>query len=248
MRKPRQIAESNIYHVIARGAGRQIIFEDNIDRFRYLKDLDRFTIEQDVCILAWCLLSNHLHLLLEGDLRFISILMRTLCSEYAQYFNMRHERVGPLFQGRYKSEPVESDDYLINVVRYIHNNPMKAGIATTESYRWSSYEEYISGSIRCKTDRIMGILGSKEQFIKIHQDASSISCHYVMNLESTRNFDDSSLIEWAIGLLGDKDLRSIKELPKELRDQKIRILRNDGMSIRQIERITGIGRSIISRA
>ncbi len=247
MRKPRRIAESGIYHVIARGAGRQIIFEDDIDRCRYLKDLERFSARKDIQIIAWCLMSNHVHLLLEGDMHCVSSLIQTLCSEYAQYFNNRHDRVGPLFQGRYKSEPVDSDEYLITVIRYIHNNPEKAGISSAREYRWSSYAEYINTPIRCKTEIALGIIGSVEQFIALSEMEADASSSKVMGCQSTRKFDTDELVERAIALLGKESFRRLKSYSKEDRDNALGTLRASGMSIRQIERITGIGRGIISR-
>lgn len=248
LRKPRQTAESNIYHVIVRGAGRQIIFEDDADRQRYLDDLGRYAAQREVDILAWCLMSNHVHLLLEGGLDSISSLMQMLGSEYAQYFNRRYDRVGPLFQGRYKSEPVESEEYLLTVVRYIHDNPARAGIAPAATYRWSSYDEYVGTPVLCRTARVMDILGSKGQFLVLHESPSTARGHSVMDCESPRRLGSDALTEWAESLLGEADFRHLKELPREQRDRKIALLRSSGMSIRQIERITGIGRNIIARA
>lgn len=248
MRKPRQAAESRTYHVITRGAGRQQIFEDDKDRQRYLDDLARFSLQFGVRIIAWCLMDNHIHMLLEGELESISSLMQTLTSEYAQYFNERHERIGPLFQGRFKSEPVETDDYLVTVIRYVHNNPAKAGIASADAYRWSSYKEYIEAPMLCHTGRVLDIIGSKEEFIHLHESESGSTDFSVMRYRSKFDFSSDELTDYAISLLGEDVFRHLKEQPKEQRNRAIRTLRENGMSVRQIERITGIGRGIISRA
>lgn len=247
MRKARQHAESGIYHVIVRGAGRQIIFEDDHDRLRYLDDLDRFAAQRSVRILAWCLMSNHVHLLLEGEQDAISRLLQLFGSEYAQYYNKRHDRIGPLFQSRFKSEPVETDAYLITVVRYIHENPARAGMALTALYRWSSYSEYVTTPRYCHTARVLDVMGSKEQFIQLHERASGASGYEVMEHESVRGLREDALIEWAVKLLGEETFRHLKELPKAQRNRAVGELRRSGLSIRQIERITGIGRGIISR-
>lgn len=247
VRKPRQGSESGIYHVIARGAGRQVIFEDDDDRCRYLNDLERFAISKDIQIIAWCLMDNHVHLLLEGELDAVSRFMQTLSSEYAQYFNGRHDRVGPLFQSRYKSEPVETDEYFLTVICYIHNNPERAGIAPADEYRWSSFSEYAEAPVCCRTEKALQIIGSREQFLMLHKDESSVPSATVMEDKSFSKLGSDDLVEYAIGLLGEEVFRRLKGLPKEQRDRAIGILRANGMSVRQIERITGIGRGIIGR-
>lgn len=225
-----------------------MIFEDDDDRHRYLDDLEKFAAQRDVQIIAWCMMANHVHLLLEGDLSALSSLMQTLNSGYAQYFNKRHDRIGPLFQGRYKSEPIQTDEYLITVIRYIHNNPVKAGIASADAYQWSSYAEYVTAPVRCKTEKALKIIGSKEQFISLHEAEPDPLSAKVMEYKSRRELGSDELIEYALALLGEDVFRHLKELPKEQRNKAIGMLRKSGMSVRQIERITGIGRGVISRA
>ena len=148
-RVPRRRSESGVYHVMSRGAGKQVIFEDDADRQRYMLLLFRvFPVENDVELLAWCLMDNHVHLLLLGDLGQVAERMRLVSSMYATYFNRRYERSGHLFQGRFKSEPVDGDAHFMTVVRYIHQNPLKAGVTADCRYAWSSYQALTMGEPR----------------------------------------------------------------------------------------------------
>lgn len=117
-----------IYHVMTRGINKTNIFNDDMDRKVFMKYLLEFKNEYDIKVLAYCLMSNHVHILLKDEHDNISNAMKSINIKYSQYFNKRYERCGHLFQNRYKSEIVESLSYLVNVIDYIHYNPKKAGM------------------------------------------------------------------------------------------------------------------------
>ena len=136
-------AEGAIYHVIARGNERKAVFRDDRDRQEYLDRLVRCRDRFGLRLLAFCLMGNHLHLAVERGPVSLSRVMLALQSSYTQWFNRRHGRVGHLFQGRYKAFLVEKDRYLLALVRYIHRNPLEAGLAARpEDYPWSSDRYY----------------------------------------------------------------------------------------------------------
>ena len=128
-RHARRRSSSGIYHVILRGANRQEIFHKEEDRIRFLDTLNRYRIKNGVRVLAWCLMDNHVHLLLREQDNNLSDLMKRLGISYASYYNWTYGTNGHLFQDRFKSEVVESYGYLARVVRYIHMNPVKAGLS-----------------------------------------------------------------------------------------------------------------------
>ncbi|MBP2629001.1 MAG: transposase [Firmicutes bacterium] len=98
-------------------------------------------------IYAYCLMDNHVHLLLCDTKDEISRTMKRICVSYVYYFNKKYKRIGHLFQDRYRSEVVEEDAYLLSVARYIHKNPLKAGmVKRVEDYKWSSYAQYLSAN------------------------------------------------------------------------------------------------------
>ncbi len=135
-----------MYHVIARGNERRAIFRDDRDREEYLSRLARSRERFGIKLLAYCLMDNHLHLAVERGPVALSRVMHSLHGAYTQWFNVRHGRVGHLFQGRYKALLVEKDRYLLALVRYIHENPVKARlVARPQEYLWSSDRHYRRG-------------------------------------------------------------------------------------------------------
>lgn len=152
-RTARQIATSGIYHIMLRGINRQDIFTDDTDRQRFLQLLEQLPQDYtplgerlpDTCTLyAYCLMSNHVHLLYRQGTEEVDQSMKRLEVSYAQYFNKKYGRTGYFFQDRFKSEPCEDFSYFLTLLRYIHQNPIKAGITHfAEEYPWSSWHEYI---------------------------------------------------------------------------------------------------------
>jgi putative transposase len=139
-RKPREETEGGIFHVFARGNRRQRIYLDDLDRRRYLRLLQTVVAEQRWRCLAYCLMENHVHLLVETPAANLAGGMQRLHGWYAESFNARHRHVGHLFQGRYGAVRVESDVQLWSVVRYIALNPVEAGLcARPDEWAWSSY-------------------------------------------------------------------------------------------------------------
>ena len=132
------------YHVTARGNEQKDIYKSKRDREKFLEYLTSATERYGAVIHAWCLMSNHYHLLLETPDGNLSQIMRHVNGAYTTYFNIKRKRAGHLFQGRFKAILVEADEYAAELSRYIHLNPVRAGItATPEQYPWSSYRSYI---------------------------------------------------------------------------------------------------------
>ena len=160
-RVARQRSETGFYHVIVRGNGRQLLFEDDADRTYFLHLLESKTGEHGIQIIAWCLMDNHVHLLLEDVRGEISRAMHGLATAYARHFNEKAGRVGSVFQDRFASVPIETERQLIQAMRYIHENPVKAGVADPKGYRWSSYREYLQGARYINDAVILDIVGGR---------------------------------------------------------------------------------------
>jgi REP element-mobilizing transposase RayT len=143
-RKPRIQFEGAFYHIIIRGNQRQDIFLDETDRGQYLERLHRYRNKCGFILYAYVLMSNHVHLLIETPNDPISRIMQMINFTYTQYFNRKYGKVGHLFQGRYKSYLCDKDNYLLSLVRYIHNNPVRAGLVKDAGvYEWSSHGDYL---------------------------------------------------------------------------------------------------------
>ncbi len=142
-RKSRIDAPGAIHHVIIRGIGRSHIFRDSQDYENFILRLARLLNETSTSCYAWALMKNHAHLLLRSGSSPLTSFMRRLLTGYAQQFNRRHNRSGHLFQNRYKSFLCEEDPYLLELVRYIHLNPIRAGavrdMVLLEKFRWCGH-------------------------------------------------------------------------------------------------------------
>jgi putative transposase len=143
-RKPRIHYAGAVYHVIVRGNARQQIFFENADYLRLLRFIGEGVKKYNHRIHAFCLMPNHIHMAIQvGDIS-LSRIMQNLCFRYTQWVNRRQERVGHLFQGRYKAVLVDADSYLLELVRYLHLNPVRAGmVKSPEAYPWSSHLAYL---------------------------------------------------------------------------------------------------------
>ncbi len=139
-RAPRVHHPDAIYHVISRGVLKQDIYRSDEDRHVFMSVLARTIREHGLSIFAYCLMGNHFHILLAVADTPLGIAMHKLLTSYSLYFNRTHERVGHVFESRYKAIPCEDLKYLIRLVAYIHLNPVRAGIVSDPSeWRWSSH-------------------------------------------------------------------------------------------------------------
>lgn len=150
-----------LQHVIVRGIERRDIFMDDVDRTLFVERFTELLLETGTECLAWALMPNHFHLLLRPQLTKLAIFMRRLLTSYAISFNLRHNRSGHLFQNRYKSIVCQEDAYLLELVRYIHLNPIRAGLVESvdilNNYRWSGHA-VIMGNMDLaaqKTDEVL---------------------------------------------------------------------------------------------
>jgi putative transposase len=158
--------EGAVYHVLARGNERREIFRDDRDREKYLERLRHYRERFGFRLLAFCLMSNHVHLVIETGPTRLSRIMLGLQGSYTQWFNRRHRRSGHLFQGRYKAFLVEQDEYLKALVRYVHENPVKAKVVERAGqYRWSSDRFYRQGKGPkwLEADRVLELFGSSRR-------------------------------------------------------------------------------------
>ena len=166
-RRPRVFAPGLLYHVIVRGNQRRQTFRADDDYKVYLDRLDKYRAQCRVRIYAYCLMPNHVHLLVESGAIPLAKFMQGLQQSYTQYFNRRYRKVGHLFQGRYKAIICERDKYLQALIRYIHLNPVRAKLATRpERYRYSGHHSYLNpGTAKIvETAPILKLMGGKKGY------------------------------------------------------------------------------------
>ena len=127
-RRARQRSGTDIYHVILRGINRQQIFYDEEDYDYFIRLLNRFQKVSQYEVYAYCLMGNHIHLLIKVHQESLGTIFQRIGASFVYWYNLKYQRVGHLFQDRFKSEPVENERYFLTVMRYIFRNPVKAGI------------------------------------------------------------------------------------------------------------------------
>lgn len=165
-RKPRIEFPGALYHVIARGNQRRRTFLAPQDFEDYLSRLWRYHEKFHFILYAYCLMPNHVHLLIETKEVPLSKIMQAIQFSYTQSFNHRHKKVGHLFQGRYKAVLCEKDEYLLQLIRYIHLNPVRAKIANDpKKYPWSSHRALLGLEKfpRCDVDAALKEFGRKRK-------------------------------------------------------------------------------------
>ena len=242
-RHARMLSDSGYLHVIVRGNGKQVLFEEAKDYQHYLEALRRFSQETELSVCAYCLMENHVHLLVKDEKSGIALMMKKLGVSYSYYFNHKYDRTGHLFQDRFMSEAVEDDAYLLTVFRYILKNPEKAGICPAKDYAWSSYNSYGNPSAFARPallEEMIGSFADYEAFMTIDDDADC------MDFEPALRDD-----EWAKKIIrrefGEQGGTVLQSFSKAERDEAIRKLRKAGLTINQIERLTGISKGIVQK-
>lgn len=242
---------TGFYHVCARGVGKQLIFEGDEDRWEFLELMRECCREAGVTVIAWCLMGNHVHLVLADYEDAMSAAMHRLLLTYARRFNKRTGRTGHLFQNRFDRRSLDTDRYLMAAIRYVHANPQEAGIALIERYPWSSFAEYLraydNDATRGFSDPscVLELFGSAEGFIAYSLSTPDGGEPALGDMKET---------EWERHAFAGKmakelgvPLRGVKAAPPAQRDTVIFGLHDAGFTVRQIERYTGIGKSTVSR-
>ena len=247
-RKPRKKSSLCINHVILRGVNQQIIFEDEYDYQQFI-DILKFYKDEERCgfrLYAYCLMDNHIHLLIEHTTISLDEIMKRIAIKFVRWYNKRYNRIGHLFQERYKSEPVEDMEYLKTVFRYIHQNPLRAGIeGTLGNYPWSSYQHYAaSDSTFVDIDKLLGLFPSHAECMDYLHTLSDKKCMEI-GAFGISDIQALQIIQKKTGCNSPSDFQRLGLLQ---RNQYLKELCNLGMSVRQLSRLTGISRTAINTA
>jgi len=226
-----------------RGVNRQRIFEESADYQQFLYYLLDIKNSSGFKLLAYCLMNNHVHLLIKEDSGSLSLIFKNLGTRYASWFNKKYDRCGHLFQDRFKSIPVESDAYFIQVLIYIYQNPVKDGFcAQSQDYRWSSRKLLGTGRIIDENELFSIVPCSsileKELF------------EHVVELPKQKTgrklvISDDEVFFRMKRLSDTKNTSEFQMLDSEAQAEVFRALRGHGVSIRQFARVSGLGRGLV---
>lgn len=249
-RQARARSESGIYHLIFRGINKQNIFEDEEDRKRFLETLAYYKRASSYLLYGYCLMDNHIHLLIKEKDETISQVIKQISSSYVHWYNQKYERCGHLFQERFKSEVVDTEEYFLVVLRYIHQNPLKAGITKDISnYLWSSYHEYVGSKGIIDIDFTLDIFSHDRikaiELFKCYNNENNID--KCLDYAEKVTVSDKNVMDY-LTEMGIASISQLQQLNKELRDEVLRKMKQiEGITIRQIARVTGVSKSVIAR-
>ncbi|MBR0514268.1 MAG: transposase [Clostridia bacterium] len=247
-RTARKISESNIYHVMLRGINRQDIFEDDGDRHYFMTTLRASKEASGFKLYGFCLMSNHVHLLMEPADEPLGRIFRRVGAKYVHWYNKKYDRVGHLFQDRFKSENVVGDLHFITVLRYILQNPVKAGMVSNPgNYRWSSFPAYIKGNgsitdIAFAESFFAGHDEMVEYLLQGNDDTAMDEVDYDLRLQNERAKDI------LVRVTGCESVAAFQALDKKLQKEYARQMYLQKVSTNQISRLTGMPRTSVFRA
>ena len=245
---------TGFYHVCARGKGGQPIFESDEDRWDFLGLMRDCCRDAQVTIVAWCLMSDYVDLVLLDYEDKMSAAMQRLLLMYARRFNKRTGRAGCLFRERFERRSLDTDWQVMEAIRSVYANPQEAGISLIERYPWSSFAEHLRAYDSDAADVTRGfsdpscvleLFGSAEGFAAYSLSTPDGGEPAMPDLEETE-WERRAFAEKLAKGLG-VPLHGVKAAPSAQRNIVILGLHDAGFTVRQIERYTGIGKSTVSR-
>lgn len=260
-RRARETSGTGIYHVMLRGINRQNIFEDEEDYRRFAELLFMMAFPTDdsgkplpprCFFYAYCLMTNHVHLLIKEASESLSAVIKRIGVSYAQYYNKKYIHFGHLFQDRFKSEPVNDYAYFFTLLRYIHQNPMAAGLTKdVASYRWSSWSEYeqTGNGIQtiCSIKPVLSRMPLNDLRELVNDPLPNNTL--ILDFDSGSNMKtDDELRSFLFSSFGLKHPIDLQFYSRDSMNDILRKAKEYGGSIRQISRLTGISFTIVRNA
>lgn len=229
-----------------RGVNQQQIFEDQEDCDKFLQVLKDCKAISEFKLFAYCLMGNHIHVLLQETKEPLELLMKRIATRFVYWYNIKYQRVGHLFQDRFKSEPIENDAYFLTVLRYIHQNPIKAGICkTVATYENSSYNEYFKKSDIIDSDFVFEII-AKGDFASFNNEKIFDACLDIEDKPRVKVTDEQAkkIIE---KISKSKNVAEFQSLENILKEKYINKFHKKGISIRQIARLCGVSKGMVEK-
>ncbi len=251
-RKPRIISSTGIYHITLRSVNQHIIFEDDFDYKKFLFILSDCKKKHEVEIYAYCLMDNHIHLLLHSPPDKLARFFQSLGTRFVRWYNTKYIRSGHLFQERFHSVIIDNKSHFLSALLYIHNNPVKANVCRFPSeYRWSSFNTYHG-----KADSIINvsfahnIFGGKKNLL--HYFATESNALNVALFEADHpivqhHMTDEKAMTIFKSVTNLESTSGVSHIEKAKRNEYIRILRQKGVLVKQIARLMDVSVSTVKR-
>lgn len=246
-RQARNHSSTGIYHVMLRGIDKRLLFMDDEDKKKFIKGLAKAKEIAGFKLYGYCLMDNHIHILI-GESEELGKSIKRFTVGYVQWHNSKYGRTGHLFSNRYLSEPVESENYLLTVLRYIHQNPVKAGmVKQIGDYPWSSYCDYMSTYSKDATlvepDFLFGYFRTQDSFVSYMNESNNDE---YMDYKTIIKYTDIQLRAW---IKERYNIEALLAMPPKPRSMEIlKIYKEVGASIRQLSRVLGVGKATVGKA
>lgn len=247
-RRARRKSATGLYHIMIRGINRQSIFEAPGDKVRFLEVLEKCKEVSGFALYAYCLMDNYVHLLLQERDEPIEQIVKRIGSRYVYWFNLKYRRSGHLFGDRFRSEPVENDPYFLTVVRYIHRNPVHAGLCSgPEQYIFSSCGAYVDSRAESivDTDFLLGMM-DRAAFVTYHEKEDDVKCLDIEENPVVR-MTDEQVREQLRAISGCGNIAAFQKLRPADQRRYAAMLKQAGASMRAIQRLTGLSMGIIAQ-
>ncbi len=246
-RRSRTTSSTGMYHVVIRGMDRLCMFEQENDYKKYLDLLSLYKEECDFSLYAYCLMTNHVHMVIRVNTVSLETIFRKINTHYAVWFNMKYQRTGHLQQERFYSEPIEDYTYLLTATRYIHQNPLKAGLETVpgESYRWSSIHDYYNLNDSVTDISFILDMMAHDAFLDYNGTTASDKCLDIDTVK--KRLPDDVAKEIIQKISNCSSSTDFQKLPVLQRNEYLSQIHAEGVSTRQLNRLTGISVGIIQR-
>ena len=251
-RRPRIMSSTGIYHVILRSVNQRIIFEEDSDYRKFLYFLSDCKTKYEAEIYAYCLMDNHIHILLNSPPDKLSRFFQSLGTRFARWYNSKYARSGHLFQDRFRSTTIESPGAFLSALVYIHNNPVKAVMCRFPSeYPWSSFNAYYGHKNTLITVAYAyDIAGSRYSLLRYFakETISNEDELFADDHRTVTHFltDEKALVIFR-SVTGLTSTSEASKITKTKRNEFVRMLKENGLTIRQIARLMDISRTTVKR-
>lgn len=252
-RAARQFSRTGFYHIIMRGINRESIFCTREAKKQMLDILKEKVADNNIGIYAYCVMDNHIHLLLKAEPEDLVVAMKKANGSFAMYYNREQKRIGPVFQDRYKSECVENEGYFWGALRYIHLNPVKACIVSkAEEYEWSSIKDYLAGKSKLLYEEALLIKKNNfdnDSFLSMHEKEDlRIYLDVKEELDEMKRTVGSKLIDSTLAEYGVGSLLELRQTKGVLQSLLRNLTKEVKLTYREIADLTELSYSMVQRA
>lgn len=247
-RKARVQSKTGIYHIIIRGIEEMNVFAKDAEKERFLSVVERYKVICGYEVYGYAVLDNYVHLVIKENEIKLGNIMKRIGVKFVSEYNSAHQRTGSVFYDRFKSEVVESEEYLVQVLRFIHQEPVRFGaVMDINRYAYSSQQSYnkeLDGLVdRQKVMEIFG--GSLARFKRFMNELTDDSC---MEANRTR-ISDEELAEKLLSLADVETRQQLKMLTKSTRNRLLREIKElSGASVWQLSRVSGFSQAVVANA